>query len=1462
MPNIQFQFRRGSAAEWAAVNPTLASGEMGIETDTYSFKIGNGVTPWNLLPYGGLQGATGATGIGATGATGIQGPIGSTGATGIGATGATGIEGPIGSTGATGETGSTGATGIEGPIGSTGATGIGATGATGEVGPTGATGITGATGPQGNIANLAVDNTTYAPAVWLTTVDKATDMYLSPDGGVQYTAIYITDPGTVPTGYSAGTFTDQPTSGGTGTGLTVDYVCPTTDQPLTSVTVNNPGVGYVDGDVITIDGGDASCVIYPNSFTYGNSELFLGAGSDGTYLGGYSTGGLILNGPTSIINLDTGGSSSVRIYTDQSEINANSFNVTSYYGYNVTLLDPGTYPSGYSKGVRYAASTTGGSGTGMTVNYSCLETNQPINSVSIRDPGTGYVNGDIITIDGGNASFTLAVRANSSEFLFDSITGETLTSGGMSIATDAYISKSTSTDPLLIASLQGNLELYTSGGTVGNASYWTFDTTGNLTLPGNTFSVNYANGDQVPLGATGATGIGLTGATGATGTILNFIGIWTSGSYVKDTVAVSPLDNNTYISTQITTNVYTDPSLDPSEWTLFSYQGATGSTGLTGATGPKGQSSSFFNYIANTGLTSGNPGAGNVIWNSSTQNSATQLNVSHLTADNVDIDVFLSLLTVTETILIQDSSDSNNYQEWTITGTPSTVTNSYWMYPVTLTASGGTGTTNFSSAQSIVLALVNGVTGATGATGIQGDVGATGSTGPQGEVGATGSTGPQGDVGATGSTGPIGSTGSTGPIGSTGATGLVGSTGATGLTGSTGSTGPQGDVGATGSTGPIGSTGSTGSTGPIGSTGATGLVGSTGATGLTGSTGATGLTGATGPVAGSNTQVIFNDSGSANGNASFTFNKITGNANVGNIGVASITASNVAYFDTGNVTNPSITFSTNSNTGIYQPASGQVAMSANGALTMIMNDTLTAFATELSCQTLFQLYDSYTGVYVNLQVDPDSYDPYFIATDGYSYYPIAFSNGIVSTGGNNYLSNTIITTGDSLFLASPDGTKIVGISGPTLGTPGGSYNSYNMLLPNVHGWANQVLSTDGTLSTPTGSPYVMGTTWTGGGIGTSIYPQIYNAGGTNIMKYSQALYNAAWAKASAGAASVPAVTGSGWYGPDGVSYTPSVISMTLNGGTSSSDYCTVSQSVTITSGISYTYSVWLMVNPGVGGGPYTVLARDDVASSSSSQLWTVTSSWQRFSYTATSTSTSSAGLKLWLRGGAGTSSTVNILAWGAQMEPGSVATTYTPTTSAAVIGNNQFYAAMGNATNPSITFGTNSNTGIYQPAAGQIAISTNGTQALSIDASGLTTLTSLSVSGNVQVGSSITLTGTQNSGVIVPRTYTQSGGSAISVTSGYGYRSYDLMDITSVSSDFTLTADSGSSYKSYTNGQKLMIKLTASGSISITVDSGGTYPWNQVQTVPTAMVSGQILYIGAVFNSNTSKWDIIAAKVG
>jgi len=64
--------------------------------------------------------------------------------------------------------------------------------------------------------------------------------------------------------------------------------------------------------------------------------------------------------------------------------------------------------------------------------------------------------------------------------------------------------------------------------------------------------------------------------------------------------------------------------------------------------------------------------------------------------------------------------------------------------------------------------------------------------------------------------------------------------------------------GAQGATGPIGPTGVSGATGATGATGV-GLAGSTGATGVVGSTGATG------PVAGTNGQLIYNNSGTAAG---------------------------------------------------------------------------------------------------------------------------------------------------------------------------------------------------------------------------------------------------------------------------------------------------------------------------------------------------------------------------------------------------------------------------------------------------------------------------------------------------------------------------------------------------------------------------------------------------------------------
>ena len=43
--------RRDTAANWTSTNPTLAAGELGFETDTLKFKIGNGSSAWTALTY-------------------------------------------------------------------------------------------------------------------------------------------------------------------------------------------------------------------------------------------------------------------------------------------------------------------------------------------------------------------------------------------------------------------------------------------------------------------------------------------------------------------------------------------------------------------------------------------------------------------------------------------------------------------------------------------------------------------------------------------------------------------------------------------------------------------------------------------------------------------------------------------------------------------------------------------------------------------------------------------------------------------------------------------------------------------------------------------------------------------------------------------------------------------------------------------------------------------------------------------------------------------------------------------------------------------------------------------------------------------------------------------------------------------------------------------------------------------
>ena len=112
-----------------------------------------------------------------------------------------------------------------------------------------------------------------------------------------------------------------------------------------------------------------------------------------------------------------------------------SVNTSGEIQTTTTITNPG---SGYGVGPSIGmSSTTGGSGTGMTVSFSAID-GGGVGSITIINPGTGYQTGDVLTINDGNndAEFQLNIAAESYNWTFDS-SGNTTFPGKVSFESSA-----------------------------------------------------------------------------------------------------------------------------------------------------------------------------------------------------------------------------------------------------------------------------------------------------------------------------------------------------------------------------------------------------------------------------------------------------------------------------------------------------------------------------------------------------------------------------------------------------------------------------------------------------------------------------------------------------------------------------------------------------------------------------------------------------------------------------------------------------------------------------------------------------------------------------------------------------------------------------------------------------------------------------------------------------------------
>jgi hypothetical protein len=270
---------------------------------------------------------------------------------------------------------------------------------------------------------------------------------------------------------------------------------------------NSFSINYANGTQVALGGifspySNANVANYLPTYT-GN----LGAGNVNL------TGNIIDTGPLQII---TGASGNISLAPGNSNVL-----VVSTTGINVT--------GNISTTANISAGNVSGTAANLTVqagSYSWVFNDTgnlvlPANSFSVN-----YANGTQVALGGSGTSYSNANVANYLPTYTGNVgagnvnlTGNIIDTGALNISTGANgnISLMVNNSNVLIANANGvNVAGYlttsgnlTAGNFVGSGintsivagSYtWQFDNTGNLVLPANAFSVNYANGTQVALG--------------------------------------------------------------------------------------------------------------------------------------------------------------------------------------------------------------------------------------------------------------------------------------------------------------------------------------------------------------------------------------------------------------------------------------------------------------------------------------------------------------------------------------------------------------------------------------------------------------------------------------------------------------------------------------------------------------------------------------------------------------------------------------------------------------------------------------------------------------------------------------------------------------------------------------------------------------------------------------------------